>query len=333
MIAGMKTLLVRAAAGAVLLVVGLFNQAAAETVTYIHTDALGSPVAETDAAGNVIRRTVYEPYGAVVGQPVADGPGYTGHVSDASTGLSYMQQRYMDPGLGVFLSVDPVTAYEAPVMQFNRYRYGNGSPYRFVDPDGRCAMRTGSRVCGGGGASPISVMYVNASSTGGRASVIAHNGRSKDIPINSATVNERYQSAVRALDRIKDGVESISHRSKRDAAMTFDAMIQPIIEKYGVEVDGIPTNPAIGGRLQGLYVGNRFEGSTGIGYSVNAPTGGESSIHGHPLVRDHGGSHSPFSPGDVNWYRTTPGVPHFLTTPNGVFEFSNESSPVLQIGK
>jgi len=39
----------------------------------------------------------------------------------------------------VFLSVDPVTAYEQPVEQFNRYRYANGNPYRFIDPDGRQA--------------------------------------------------------------------------------------------------------------------------------------------------------------------------------------------------
>lgn len=40
---------------------------AQETVTYIHTDALGSVVAESDANGNVIKRYDYEPYGAVVG--------------------------------------------------------------------------------------------------------------------------------------------------------------------------------------------------------------------------------------------------------------------------
>ncbi|WP_313207225.1 RHS repeat-associated core domain-containing protein [Stenotrophomonas sp.] len=107
------------------------------TVTYIHTDALGSVVAESDANGNVIKRYDYEPYGAVVGGEVTDGPGYTGHVSDSATGLSYMQQRYMDPQLGVFLSVDPVTSYEQPVGQFNRYRYANGNPYKFTDPDGR----------------------------------------------------------------------------------------------------------------------------------------------------------------------------------------------------
>ena len=114
--------------------------ASAQTVTYIHTDALGSVVAKSDANGNVIERITYEPYGAVVGAPVADGPGYTGHVSDSATGMSYMQQRYMDPQLGMFLSVDPVTAYNQPVGQFNRYRYANSNPYKFTDPDGRQSL-------------------------------------------------------------------------------------------------------------------------------------------------------------------------------------------------
>lgn len=118
---------------------GVAPAAIAQMVTYIHTDALGSVVAESDTNGNVIKRYDYEPYGAVVGGQVTDGPGYTGHVSDSATGLSYMQQRYMDPQLGVLLSVDPVAAYEQPVGQFNRYRYANGHPYRFTDPDGRQA--------------------------------------------------------------------------------------------------------------------------------------------------------------------------------------------------
>ncbi|WP_411850305.1 RHS repeat-associated core domain-containing protein [Stenotrophomonas sp. LGBM10] len=109
------------------------------TVTYIHTDALGSVVAESNASGKVIKRNDYERYGTVVGGQVKEGSGYTGHVIYSATGLSYMQQRYMDPQLGVFLSVDPVTGYDQPVGQFNRYRYANGNPYRFTDPDGRQA--------------------------------------------------------------------------------------------------------------------------------------------------------------------------------------------------
>lgn len=36
-------------------------------------------------------------------KPLEDGLGYTGHESDARTGLVYMQQRYYDPELGGLL--------------------------------------------------------------------------------------------------------------------------------------------------------------------------------------------------------------------------------------
>ncbi len=111
--------------------------AAQETIEYVHTDALGSPVAITDQSGAVVWRATYEPYGTSSEQSSHDGPGYAGHVSDSLTELSYMQQRYYDPGLGRFLSVDPVTPHENPGSSFNRYRYAANNPYRFVDPDGR----------------------------------------------------------------------------------------------------------------------------------------------------------------------------------------------------
>lgn len=123
--------------GSLVVATGLMDSVAAQTVTYIHTDALGSVVAESDASGNVIKRYDYEPYGAVVDGQATDGPGYTGHVSDSATGLSYMQQRYMEPQLGIFLSVDPISADGMNGANFNRYWYANWNPYRFVDPDGR----------------------------------------------------------------------------------------------------------------------------------------------------------------------------------------------------
>jgi RHS repeat-associated protein len=123
-------------------------QARAQTVEYIHTDALGSPIAVTDANQNVIERSEYAPYGDLLNRPDADGPGYTGHVLDAATGLNYMQQRYYDPVLGIFLSGDPVTAFSDPVTMFNRYRYANGNPYRFKDPDGRkCTTADAKSAC------------------------------------------------------------------------------------------------------------------------------------------------------------------------------------------
>lgn len=110
---------------------------ASNSVKFQHTDALGSPVAVTDGAGNVVERNDYEPYGAIIGKPAFDSVGFTGHKQDAATGLTYMQQRYYDSRIGQFLSVDPVTAYSNPIGAFNRYWYANNNPYRFTDPDGR----------------------------------------------------------------------------------------------------------------------------------------------------------------------------------------------------
>jgi RHS repeat-associated protein len=110
----------------------------AETVTYLHTDLLGSVVLETDQNRNVVQRYEYEPYG-LPRQAIADAPGYTGHVHDAGSGLVYMQQRYYDPEVGRFLSVDPVGVDTGTGTNFNRYWYANNNPYRFTDPDGRWA--------------------------------------------------------------------------------------------------------------------------------------------------------------------------------------------------
>ena len=113
--------------------------AGAGGVTYIHTDGLGSPVVRTDASRKVVRTTRYEPYGYVA-SGVTPTIGFTGHVNDSDTGLTYMQQRYYDPVAGRFLSIDPVVTDANTASSFNRYNYANNSPYKYVDPDGRNAL-------------------------------------------------------------------------------------------------------------------------------------------------------------------------------------------------
>jgi RHS repeat-associated protein len=91
-------------------------------VEYQHTDALGTPVVVTNASRAIVQKSEYEPYGSVINRPKVDGIGFTGHVEDGATGLTYMQQRYFDTWIGRFLSVDPVTA--DPVLGGNFNRYG-----------------------------------------------------------------------------------------------------------------------------------------------------------------------------------------------------------------
>lgn len=107
------------------------------TVRYQHTDMLGSPVAETSAAGAVLKRTSFSPYGEPWQSAAVDGTGYTGHVMDAATGLTYMQQRYYWPESGRFLSEDSVEVRSVDGSNFNRFKYANNNPYAYTDPDGR----------------------------------------------------------------------------------------------------------------------------------------------------------------------------------------------------
>lgn len=107
------------------------------TTSYQHTDSLGSPVAESDAAKTVTRIERYTSYGEASDGSAEQGPGYTGHVMDAATGLTYMQQRYYDPVIGRFLSADPDPSDIDTGWNFNRYNYAGNNPYKFTDPDGR----------------------------------------------------------------------------------------------------------------------------------------------------------------------------------------------------
>jgi RHS repeat-associated protein len=107
------------------------------SVTYVHTDFLGSPVAESNNDGAVLSRMHYAPFGAPLEQPKND-TGYTGHEFDTDLGLNYMQARYYDPVIGRFYANDPLGFRD--IHSFNRYAYANNNPFKYVDPDGKDAI-------------------------------------------------------------------------------------------------------------------------------------------------------------------------------------------------
>ena len=112
---------------------------ASGTVRYVHSDALGSPVAVSDVSGALLGRLEYEPYGAFwSGAPGLSGQvGYTGHEQQPSGGLLYAQARYYEPMAGRFLSPDPVGIDTRTGINYDRYGYARDNPYKFTDPDGR----------------------------------------------------------------------------------------------------------------------------------------------------------------------------------------------------
>ncbi|WP_176693275.1 RHS repeat-associated core domain-containing protein [Arenimonas terrae] len=118
------------------------------SIRYQHTDALGSPVAETNEAGALAQpRERLTAYGEPADGTWQAGPGFTGHQMDASSRLVYMQQRYYDPVSGRFLSVDLVKTDSANGRNFNRYWYANDNPHAYVDPDGRYSCKGNRAEC------------------------------------------------------------------------------------------------------------------------------------------------------------------------------------------
>jgi RHS repeat-associated protein len=56
--------------------------------------------------------------------------GFLGQVED-NTGLDYLNNRYLDPALGRFISVDTLVS-----VTHDAYGYGNGNPETYIDPAG-----------------------------------------------------------------------------------------------------------------------------------------------------------------------------------------------------
>ena len=108
----------------------------AGTVTYIYTDHQNTPLAESDENGNIVALYDYRPYGVLALGQSPSGPGYAGHISDKDTGLSYMQARYYDSGVGRFISADPKAIRDGSLAKFNRFSYANNSPVTYFDPNG-----------------------------------------------------------------------------------------------------------------------------------------------------------------------------------------------------
>jgi RHS repeat-associated protein len=115
------------------------TSAANETITFIHNDLAGSPMAATDINGAIVWKEDYSPYGERKQNEAASSnqhQWFGGKLQDSETGLSYFGARYYDPVVGRFMGVDAVGFNPGNLQSFNRYAYANNNPYKFVDPDG-----------------------------------------------------------------------------------------------------------------------------------------------------------------------------------------------------
>jgi RHS repeat-associated protein len=100
---------------------------------FYETDALGSSIALTNAAGASQTTYTYEPFGNTTQSGTASSNAfqYTGRENDI-TGLYYYRARYFSPKFHRFLTEDPLGL----AAGVNVYAYTDNNPQKFTDPRG-----------------------------------------------------------------------------------------------------------------------------------------------------------------------------------------------------
>jgi RHS repeat-associated protein len=106
---------------------------------FLHQDAAGSVIAESDAAGAVLNSYTYGPFGEP-SQLTGPRYRYTGQLLDEDTGLYDYRARAYSPRFGRFLQPDPAGSGD----NLNLYAYVGNDPVNAGDPSGLAAEGIGN---------------------------------------------------------------------------------------------------------------------------------------------------------------------------------------------
>ncbi|MDX2107098.1 MAG: RHS repeat-associated core domain-containing protein [Candidatus Melainabacteria bacterium] len=101
------------------------------TVTYFHTDRIGSIIATSDNSGAVDQVNKFGAFGET-SLSLTTSFGFTGQRFDTETGLYYFKNRYFSPAIGRFLQPDPAFYVDG----LNLYTYVNNDPLNKTDVSG-----------------------------------------------------------------------------------------------------------------------------------------------------------------------------------------------------
>lgn len=108
-----------------------------ESITYLHTDHLGTPRKGSNSAGSQVWSWDSDAFGN--GAPSGTATvnlRFAGQYYDTESGLHYNWNRYYDPSTGRYISSDPIGLAGG----LNTFAYVNANPVMFVDPEGLTSM-------------------------------------------------------------------------------------------------------------------------------------------------------------------------------------------------
>ena len=103
-------------------------------ISYYLQDVSGNITGLVDTAGTLQNHYSYLPFGAAdtTAEAVTNTLKFAAREYDAEVGLYYMRARYYDPGLGRFISEDPIGLAGG----MNAYSYASNAPADMADPFG-----------------------------------------------------------------------------------------------------------------------------------------------------------------------------------------------------
>ncbi|WP_347310848.1 RHS repeat-associated core domain-containing protein [Defluviimonas sp. SAOS-178_SWC] len=230
----------------------------------------GTARAVTDENGEVTERTAYRPFGeetpltpvTAVGLP--ETKGFIGERFDDTSGLQYLNARYYDPKLAMFIQPDwwEVTK---PGVGTNRYSYSFGDPVNGRDPGGHAKStmvgRLLDRLFGGG-----SNLTRNAASEAASKAVIEKGMR----VLRDNAVKEAWRQEAELVKRTGRGTRKWTKKE-----------IEELLSKgqvsgyQGHHINNVAHNPELAGMADNIRFCNVCEHRGAHPGGYNLETSGE----------------------------------------------------------
>jgi len=174
------------------------------SLNFFDFDAVSSTVGVTSSSGQSLDSYAYAPFGALISpaSPAANPFQFAGGsgVQAEGSGLSFMRARYYSPGMGRFISNDPIGILGGE----NLYAYSANSPAQRIDPTGEFWEKIIGDVAGGNYGSAIagtiSQYYFGGDAQAGAELAIEALPVAIDVPLIPAAIQVAVGSNLAADD-------------------------------------------------------------------------------------------------------------------------------------
>ncbi|WP_143026897.1 HYD1 signature containing ADP-ribosyltransferase family protein [Celeribacter baekdonensis] len=203
---------------------------------YLHKDQLGSVKLITAADGSLVKTSSYAPFGEAFDEMLSltradETKGFIGERYDADAGLQYLNARYYDPRLGLFIQPDWLDPIQ-PGVGLNRYSYSANDPVNLSDPGGNLFKEIGEFL---GSVADGMKLGLSKGTAGALSEISATPNTPENTPMGYAMAN-----AGAKLDHFL-GIDHWSSRVGIDSSVFDSGHHTQSVTASGVSAAEIPT--------------------------------------------------------------------------------------------